>query len=155
MALAYRAAGRWDRAKPLFLDRLVFARQAGQDRPTADALGWMGECLVKTGDAAAAEPLVRECADLRTRLGADDWSAFAAKSLLGEVLLARKKPEQAEALLTAGYDGLKARKAAIPWDRRDALPDAAGRLAKLYEATGDKDKAAEWKKAEERERAAK
>jgi tetratricopeptide (TPR) repeat protein len=152
LALAYRAAGKWDRAKPLFLDHLVFARKAGQDRLTADTLGWMGECLLKTGDVAGAEPLVRECVDLRTRTAADDWSTFAAKSLLGDVLLARKKPEQAEALMTQGYEGLKAHKSAIPWDRRDALPDAAGRLAKLYATTGDKEKAAEWKKVERQER---
>jgi tetratricopeptide (TPR) repeat protein len=150
-ALAYRVAGKWDRAKPLFLDHLVFARNENKDRLLGDALAWMGECLLRAGDAAGAEPLARECVDLSTRYAAD-WSAFAAKSLLGEVLLAQKKPEQAEPLMTQGYDGLKARKDAIPWDRRDALPIAAGRLAKLYEAAGVKDKAAEWKKVEEQER---
>jgi tetratricopeptide (TPR) repeat protein len=153
-ALAYRAAGKWDRAKPLFLDHLVFARKENNDRQAGEALAWMGECLLRSGDTAGAEPLVRECVDLSTRQAAD-WSAFAAKSLLGEVLLAQKKPEQAEPLMTQGYDGLKARKEAIPWDRRDALPNAAGRLARLYEATGDKDKAAEWKKVEENERGSK
>jgi tetratricopeptide (TPR) repeat protein len=151
-ALAYRAAGKWDKAKPLFLDHLVFARQANKERQTADALAWMGECLLRVGDLDGAERLVRECVDLWTRHAANDWAAFAAKSLLGEVLLAQKKPEQAEALLTAGYDGLKAHKDAIPWDRRDALPAAVGRLVRLYETTGDKDKAAEWKKVEEQDR---
>ena len=151
LALAYRAAGQWDRAKPLFLDHLVSARKANNDRQTADALAWLGECLLKLGKAADAEPLIREYVDLSTRQAAD-WSAFNAKSLLGAVELAQKKPEQAESLLTVGYDGLKARRDTIPWDRRDALPDAAGRLAKLYETTGDAAKAAEWKKVEEQER---
>lgn len=150
-ALAYRAAGKWDRAKPLFLDHLVFARKENKDRQLGEALAWMGECLLRTGDATGAEPLVRECVDLSTRYAAD-WSAFAAKSLLGEVLLAQKKPEQAQPLMTQGYDGLKARKAAIPWDRRDALPNAAGRVVKLFETTGDQIKAEEWKKVEEQER---
>jgi tetratricopeptide (TPR) repeat protein len=154
LALAYRAAGQWDRARTLFLDHLVFAQKSGKEpRQAAQALGWMGECLLKLGDADTAEPLVRECLDLRTKLGAAEWPTFAARSLLGEVLLAQKKPDQAEALLTAGYDGLKARKDAIPWDEKAAtLADAAGRLVKLYEARGDKDKAAEWKKVEEQSR---
>src|SRR5205807_3640786 len=87
LALAYRAAGRWDKARPLFLDYLVFARQANNDRQTADTLGWLGECLVRLGDPGEAERLVRECVDIRTRLAANDWSTFAAKSLLGAVLL--------------------------------------------------------------------
>lgn len=152
LALAYRAAGKWDRAKPLFLDLLVSARKANSDRQTADALGWLGECLVRLGDLDEAERLVRECIDIRTRLAANDWSMFAAKSLLGAVLLAQKKPGQAEALLTAGYDGLKARRDAIPWDHRVVLAHAANRLARLYEGTGDKVKAAQWKKIEEQER---
>jgi tetratricopeptide (TPR) repeat protein len=154
LALAYRAAGKWDRAKSLFLDHLVFARKThgDQSKQAAEAAGWMGECQLKTGDADGAERLARECLDLRTQQAANDWSTSAAKSLLGEVLLARKKPEQAEPLLKQGYDGLKARKDAIPWDRRTTLADAAGRLAMLYEVTGDKEKSAEWKKVEEQER---
>jgi Tetratricopeptide repeat len=153
LARALAAAGKWDRSRPLFLDHLVSAQKKGKDsREAAQALAWMAECLLKVGDADGAEPLARECLDLRTRLGAGEWSTFAAKSLLGEVLLARKKPDQAEALLTAGYDGLKTRKDAIPWDEKAAVADAAGRLARLYEARGDQDKAAEWKKVEEQER---
>jgi tetratricopeptide (TPR) repeat protein len=153
LARAYAAAGKWDRARSLFLDHLVSAQKKSKDsRETAQALAWMAECQLKVGDADTAEPLARECLDVRTRLGANEWSTFAAKSLLGEILLTQKKPDQAEALLTAGYGGLKARKDAIPWDETSALADAAGRLVKLYEIRGDTAKAAEWKKVEEQAR---
>jgi tetratricopeptide (TPR) repeat protein len=153
-ALAFRAAGKWSQARSLFLEHLVYTSQKNgeQSKEAAEAKGWMAECLLNVGDADGAEPLARECVGLRTKLTGDDWSTFAAKSLHGEVLLAQKKPDQAEPLLKQGYDGLKARRGKIAWDRRSAVTDSAGRLAKLYEARGDKAKAAEWKKVEEQER---
>jgi eukaryotic-like serine/threonine-protein kinase len=147
-------AGRPGEALPLLNDYLAYARKRFGNRSaeTTDALAFLTECHLRLGNPAAAESLVRECVRTRKETAPEDWPYFAATSLLGEVLLARKKPDEAEPLLKAGYEGLKSREESIPPEFRHHVADAAGRLAQLYDALGQKDKAAEWKKVEERER---
>ena len=45
-----------------------------------------------------------------------------------------------------GYEGMKQREATIPPQGKVRLTEALDRLVRLYEATGQKDKAAEWRK---------
>ena len=60
-------------------------------------------------------------------------------------MLGQKKFAEAEPLILAGYEGMKAREAKIPAPGRPHLPEAAERIVQLYEAWGQKDKAAEWR----------
>ena len=67
--------------------------------------------------------------------------------------LAAGEPQYAEAepLLIQGYEGLKQRETSIPPEEKACLMEALERLVGQYEATGQKDKAAAWrKKLEER-----
>ena len=58
---------------------------------------------------------------------------------------ARRKYAEAEPLLLSGYEGLKAREAKIPADRKDRLIEAGKRVVRLYESWGQPEKAREWR----------
>jgi tetratricopeptide (TPR) repeat protein len=96
-----------------------------------------------------AEPLARECLEIREKQLPDDWRTFNTRSLLGESLMGQKKFEQAEPLLLSGYEGIKQREAAIPEVGKVRLKEAIRRLVQLYEETGRPAQAAEWKKKSE------
>jgi hypothetical protein len=92
-----------------------------------------------------AEPLLRECLAIRAKAAPDDWSRFNTMSLLGEALLGRGQYPEAEPLVVPGYEGMKAREAAIPPPGRPRLVEAAERVVRLYEAWGKPEQAAAWK----------
>jgi hypothetical protein len=48
--------------------------------------------------------------------------------------------------LLFGYEGMKAREAKIPAPAKPRLPEAGERVAKLYVAWGNAEKAIEWRK---------
>ena len=95
---------------------------------------------------ADAEPVLRECLAIREKFQPDEWSTFNARSMLGGSLLGQKKYAQAEPLLLSGYEGMKAREAKIPAQGKPRLAEAGERVVKLYEAWGQTEKAAEWRK---------
>jgi hypothetical protein len=77
------------------------------------------------------------------------------QSLLGGALLGQQKYAHAEPLLSAGYKGMKQCEAKIPPQFKSVrLGEALERLVQLYEATGQKDKADEWRKKLEEANAA-
>src|SRR5262249_42922857 len=105
LAVTYRAVGKPDEARRVFLDRLAAARTA---RPP-DSLQLAGELeragadlLTVAGDADA-EPVMRECVTLYEKLEPDGWSVCHARSVLGEALVGRRMYPDAETLLKAGY----------------------------------------------------
>jgi serine/threonine protein kinase/tetratricopeptide (TPR) repeat protein len=101
--------------------------------------------LLKAGEPTAAEPILRECLGIREKQEPDAWTTFNATSLLGASLFGQKKYTEAEPLLLAGYDGMKQRAEKIPKGSRDQLVDALARLVLLYDATGPKEKADDWR----------
>jgi eukaryotic-like serine/threonine-protein kinase len=108
-------------------------------------LGAFRLSLIQQGKWTEAEPILRECLAIREKFGLDQWTTFNTRSLLGGALLGQKKYAEAERLIVSGYEGMKAREAKIAPPGRPSLTDAAGRVVKLYEAWGKKDKAAEWR----------
>jgi hypothetical protein len=74
--------------------------------------------------------------------------------LLGGSLLGQKKYADAEPLLLAGYEGMKQREDKIPPVGKIRLTEALERLVQLYDATEQKEKAAEWRKKLETRREA-
>jgi hypothetical protein len=66
-------------------------------------------------------------------------------SQLGGALLGQKKYIEAEPLLLRGHEGMNLRKAAIPPEGRDRLPEAIDRLIGLYTATNRPNEAAMWR----------
>ena len=85
------------------------------------------------------------CLAIREKAIPDDWSRFNAMSLLGGALLGQGQYAEAEPLIVAGYEGMKAREAQIPAPGKPRLAEAAERVVRLYEAWGKPEKAAAWK----------
>ena len=50
-----------------------------------------------------AEPVLRECLEIREKSAPEDWTTFSTRSMLGGSLLGQKKYADAEPLLVAGY----------------------------------------------------
>ena len=63
---------------------------------------------------AEAEAILRECLAIREKAQPDDWTTFNTRSQLGGSLMGQKKFAEAEPLILAGYEGMKAREAKIP-----------------------------------------
>jgi hypothetical protein len=92
-----------------------------------------------------AEPVLREGLAVYERTTPDDWRRFNAMSLLGGALMSQARYGEAEPLVVAGYEGLKAREAKIRGTSRDSLLEGAIRVVRLYEAWGKSEQAAAWK----------
>ncbi|MHB1426464.1 MAG: tetratricopeptide repeat protein, partial [Gemmataceae bacterium] len=106
----------------------------------------LGMLLLQAGKPAEAEPVLRKCLEIRAKKTPDDWLLFNTMSLLGGSLLGQKKYKDAELLLVQGYQGMMQRHAQIPLEGKVRLTEARERLVRLYEATEQKEKAAEWRK---------
>jgi eukaryotic-like serine/threonine-protein kinase len=115
------------------------------DRELADLLAPLVHILLVEEKFVEAEPLARECLEIREKKLADDWRTFNAKSMLGGSLLGLKKYAEAEPLLVSGYEGMDQRVGAIPAAGKLRLKQALQRIAQLYEDTDQADKAAPWK----------
>jgi hypothetical protein len=89
-----------------------------------------------------AEPVAKECIAIRERDFPDSYKTFNAKRMLGKALLGQQKYAEAELFLHAASDGFKRHEKEVPtvWFKELNLS-----LVKLYKATGQEDKAAEWK----------
>jgi tetratricopeptide (TPR) repeat protein len=98
------------------------------------------------GKFAEAETPARECLSIREKVIPDDWRTFNARSMLGASLLGQKKYAEAEPLLLSGDAGMQQRADEIPANSKVRLQESVQRLVQLYEATGQSEKAAEWKK---------
>jgi serine/threonine protein kinase/tetratricopeptide (TPR) repeat protein len=158
LADAYDRAKQFAKAEPLYRGFLEDARkQFGADDPrTAGPLAQLGLNLLRQEKHAEAEKPLRDCLAIREKAQPDLWNTFNARSLLGEALLGQKKYAEAQPLLLSGYQGMKEREATIPPNSKVYLREALERVVRLYEATGDKDQAAKWrKKLEEMEKAGK
>ncbi len=104
----------------------------------------LGQYLLQSRRFEEAEPVLRECLAARETLLPDSWLRFNTQSMLGGALLGRGNHADAEPLLVAGYEGMKAREATIPAGL-PRLAEAAERLVALYEATGRPREADAWR----------
>jgi eukaryotic-like serine/threonine-protein kinase len=144
---ALARAKKFERAIAATRELEVRARTLPADHPTrAGYLAQIGALLFQAGRPAEAEPVLRDCLDLREKNRPDDWSTFYTRSLLGGTLLAQQKATEAEPLLLQGYEGLEQRAAKIPAVYQPRLAEALERLVQLYEATGRPAEAAKWRK---------
>jgi tetratricopeptide (TPR) repeat protein len=145
---AYEHVGQPDQAERLLAETLDRFRKTGEPTSpaTAGLLAQLGSMRLKLQEWEQAEPILRECLAIRERNAPDDWTTFNAKSMLGGALLGQHQYAQAEPLLLKGYEGMRQREAMIPPPAKARLTEALERLARLYDATEQKDKAAERRK---------
>jgi tetratricopeptide (TPR) repeat protein len=123
-----------------------------RERAGAESLDYAGELAAlglnllsqkKYGDA---ELVLRDCVAIREKKAADDWTTFNTRSMLGEALVGLKRFGEAERLLVAGYEGIRARREKIPKEIRGIREsEAAERLVALYDAWQKPDEAARWR----------
>ncbi len=127
----------------------VFEQLSKEDAPPeAQALGrfGLGFALFHRGDLARAEEHLREALQLQLKFDAKHWRAAKFKTWLGIALHEQKKFESAEQVLIEAYAECVEKHGNTPvWEKQHSLL-AAGRLAILYEAIKQPDKAAKWKK---------
>jgi tetratricopeptide (TPR) repeat protein len=142
LSTAYALIGRKDKASEYLGKALQANPQLGQ--LGAGQLAQRGLGLLQQKKWAQAEPLIRQSLAIREKMQPDAWTTFNTQSMLGGVLLGQKKYADAEALLLAGYQGMKKRQASIPPQARPRLAEAVERLVQLYEALGKKDEVARW-----------
>jgi tetratricopeptide (TPR) repeat protein len=103
--------------------------------------------LSTEGRFAEAEAVNQEClTEIQSQKFRDDWWISGMQSDLGASLLAQGKLAEAEPLLLDGYEGLKRCEYHIPTNAVPRLGEAAGRMARFYEMSGQAEKAAEWRK---------
>jgi tetratricopeptide (TPR) repeat protein/tRNA A-37 threonylcarbamoyl transferase component Bud32 len=146
---AYDRNGQFAKSEGLYRASVEQARKlfGAADLRTAGPLAQLGKNLLQQKKHAEAEKALRDCLGIRQKAQPDDWTTFNAKSLLGEALLVQKKYADAEPLLVQGCEGMLKRAGKIPSRVRAArLKEALERLVRLYEAAGNKDEAARWRK---------
>jgi tetratricopeptide (TPR) repeat protein len=153
LAEGYSRVGKFDRAEALGREALPRQRKQGELGllATGSCLAVLGMSLLQQKKYADAEPHLRECVTIREKKLPEHWLTFNTRSMLGAALAGQQKYSEAEPLLLQGYEGMQKREASIPPISRFRVTEALERLVGLYEATGQKDKAAAWrKKLEER-----
>jgi serine/threonine protein kinase len=139
LAVAYLAVKEPGNAVLLFDEYLSIRRKqwgAGDVR-YGSQLAVVALDLLKYGQHAPAEPMLRDCLAIRAKEQPDLWSTFNTKSMLGASLLGQKKHQDAEPLLKEGYEGMKQREKTMPLAARVRLTEALERLVQLYEATNN------------------
>ncbi len=144
----YLEAGKSDQARSAFEEALKLQRlKLGPEHPdTLTTLAALVECRLRQGDYTNAEPLAHECFDLRQKTTPTGWRTFAAQSFLGMALLGQKKYAEAERFLLPACAGLKQVKDRIPARSRASLRQTGEALVQLYEAMGNPNEAARWKR---------
>ncbi|MBX9624846.1 MAG: tetratricopeptide repeat protein, partial [Gemmataceae bacterium] len=110
-----------------------------------DARRRLGEARLRLGKWAAAEADLRAVLAVLDREQPGHWATSDTRSLLGGSLFGRGELAEAEPLLVAGYEGMKARRPTIPPPARPRLPEAADRLVDLYQALGKPDEVKRWR----------
>jgi hypothetical protein len=134
---------------------------AGAESPAfAGELAALSLNLLKQKKWTDAETVLRDCLALREKLtaGANPqvmaWQVANVKSMLGEALAGQEKYAEAEPLLLTGYEGLMEHEVTIPPQATIRLTEALERLVDFYTATGQQEKADEWRKKLEEARTA-
>ena len=97
-----------------YVDRHA-AREGKDSLAYADALIYLGFNQVRFERWADAEPVLRQCLELRTKfLEPNAWQIGGVQSLLGATLVGLSRYDEAEPLLISGYTKQKAQQEAMP-----------------------------------------
>ncbi len=88
---------------------------------------------------------MREALALHEKAETDDWRRYDAMSLLGGALLGQGRYADADPLIVAGYERIKAREPRIAAPERFRVLEAAVRVVRLYEEWKKPDQATAWK----------
>lgn len=144
LAVALQEQSLHQQAVPLLRELFEAQQRAEQhgSRPAnmTSVLAMLGWALSETGQAEEAEPLLRQCVDLRRASLPEHWLTANTESLLGGCLTELARYDEAEELLLDSYNQMKAAPDVIA--RR--VLQAVDRLVHLYSAWGKEDEAKRW-----------
>ena len=138
---------RWTEAISLQEEALKLARATlGSDNTeTLTFMNRLARAYLDTERFTDAEMISRECLNIREAKKPDDWLRFHTMSQLGGALGGERKYADAEPVVIAGHDGMKAREAKMPATAKKDLADSEARIIPFYEAWGKTEKVAEWR----------
>jgi tetratricopeptide (TPR) repeat protein len=137
--------GKFPQAEPLLLRKLK-ATESKHGRDSQEAgtdLFVLGRNLVRRKRYHDAEPYLRRCLKVCEK-HPNPSQKHVAQGLLGEALTGEKRYAGAEPLLLASYEGLKSLAKTAP-DMKPQVAKTVDLIVQLYENSGQKDKAAEWR----------
>jgi tetratricopeptide (TPR) repeat protein/tRNA A-37 threonylcarbamoyl transferase component Bud32 len=144
LANTYSQSGQPAKAEPLY--RQAMNRRQPSDPSRAGFMSQLSLMLLRQGKFREAEPILRKLVGIHGKSRSDHWSAFNARSMLGEALSGQKKYAEAEPLLLAGYEGLKRRAKSVPPEGSFLFDEALERLVRHHEALGKEQEAAKWRR---------
>jgi serine/threonine-protein kinase len=138
--------GKFAQAEPLLLRKLkaTESTRSPDSQEAAIDLFMLGRNLVRQRRYHDAEPYLRRCLKLCEKYP-NPSRTHVAQGLLGEALAGEKNYADAEPLLLASYQGLKTVAQTSP-DMKPQLAKTVELIVQLYDESGQRDKAAEWRK---------
>lgn len=146
LALTYLKSRERPEAIRLVEQQIVEART--RIPPNSSELGELlttyGKVFFDFDEYGEAEKLLRESLSLRETLGADIWTTYSTKALLGQTLVGLKRYSDAEPLLLAGYDGMERHEAIIPKTVQSQLPETLDRMIEMYTALNNPEQVKKW-----------
>jgi serine/threonine protein kinase len=131
-------------AETCFRQALAIRRQRSGGQDLEVALSALASTLRRQQRFSEAEPLYRECLASRATNCPNAWYTHYTRLLLGATLLGKRKYDEAEPLIIAGYEGMRAREGGLR-DPTKVLTESIQTLVQLFEATSRPEKAAEWR----------
>src|SRR5688572_1061225 len=146
LAMLYANQGKSAEAEPLATKALEVRRRVlGEQHPeTLRSTTNLALVHLNEGRFAQAESLLRTALASYEKVASDGWERYNCESMLGASLTGQQKYEEAEPLVTRGYDGMLQTKAKIPPANLSSLDQAGQRVVQLYRSWGKRDKATQW-----------
>ena len=146
LVAAYRLDGKSEEERRLALSRVQILRSQSDEIQLASALAVASDALQTYESFTDAEPLARECVQIRAAKMPDTWLHSNAQSLLGGALVGQQKYAEAESLLLQAFEGLDLHKAEVPPNAHQRhIKATLDRLIQLYESTNRPDEVLRWK----------
>jgi tetratricopeptide (TPR) repeat protein len=133
----------------LFCRQVVAMRKQlsdGENPGVAQATFNLGNVLRDQQKHGEAEESFRKCLAIREKIMPEHWQTFCTRSTLGACLADQKKYAEAEPFLVTGFEGMKRLKGPFPAEVKPRMQEAVERLVQVCEATGQSDRAAEWRR---------
>jgi eukaryotic-like serine/threonine-protein kinase len=141
LAFALREQGKYDEAARSLEEAigLAIAAQGDQSRPVAHYRANLARVYIAKGDAATAEPLLRQSLAVRLHeFRENDWKVGVTKSLLGSALTSLKHYDEAESMLLDAKRILKD----VPGAQGREAKATSTRLQTLYDARAGRNQTA-------------
>lgn len=145
-ARACHHAGQLDRADQLLREALEEVQKdddsLGRRNAEANTLGLLATNRLLQANYEEAESFARAAVAMNQK---EEYRHFEWVGVLGAILVARQKYEEAEPILLRAYEGMKRREALASFGEQRRLAEAGERIVRFYEATKQPEMARTWR----------